>query len=129
MRKDELVRLYTLAGLTDDAESFTKSDIIDCIVAVRDEVNSLPPSSPPGRGSDCSSDEGQDADSEEDDTLPDLSSRARLGNPLRRRATTTNVSSSGSRPSKQGRSYSLGDVLGSSNRKSSRKSPTDSGHK
>ncbi|OSD08386.1 hypothetical protein PYCCODRAFT_1356579 [Trametes coccinea BRFM310] len=84
LRKDELVRLYTAAGLTEDAELLTKPEIVDCIIAARDDVAELPPSSP-GVGdsgsSDYSSDGGNVAGGEE----TDFGHRFRTG--LRRRAT------------------------------------------
>ena len=70
LRKDELVRLYTAAGLPDDAELLTKNEIVDCIVAARDDVVSLPPSSPgpaDSASSDYSSDGGNVAGGEETD--------------------------------------------------------------
>ncbi|THH29084.1 hypothetical protein EUX98_g5106 [Antrodiella citrinella] len=70
-RKDQLVRLYQLAGLTEDAELLTKHEIVDSIVAARDELAPLPPSSPPGAmdsgSSDYSSDGGNVAGGEETD--------------------------------------------------------------
>ncbi|CDO76425.1 hypothetical protein BN946_scf184781.g2 [Trametes cinnabarina] len=84
LRKDELVRLYIAAGLTEDAELLTKPEIVDCIIAARDDVAELPPSSP-GVGdsgsSDYSSDGGHVAGGEE----TDFGHRFRGG--LRRRAT------------------------------------------
>ncbi|KAK7054633.1 hypothetical protein VNI00_003096 [Paramarasmius palmivorus] len=105
LRKDELIRLYSLAGLSGDAEDLTKSDIIDSIIDARDDIASLPPSSPLGRGggfSDYSSDDGMPDDP---DVLDDETPRF-----LRRRATTNDVSrSSNSRPVKS-RSLSMGNV-------------------
>ncbi|KAI0636513.1 hypothetical protein C8Q77DRAFT_1188904 [Trametes polyzona] len=84
LRKDELVRLYEAAGLTEDAELLTKPEIVDCIIAARDDVADLPPSSP-GVGdsgsSDYSSDGGNVAGGEE----TDFGNRFRNG--IRRRAT------------------------------------------
>ncbi|KAG7448070.1 uncharacterized protein BT62DRAFT_751852 [Guyanagaster necrorhizus] len=108
LRKDELVRLYSLAGLSEDAEQLTKSDIVDAIIAARDDIASLPPSSPPGHGnsSDYSSDDGNVAEHERDDarSLPYLPS-------LRRRATTNDLGKSRGRPVK-GRSLSMGTFHG-----------------
>ena len=70
LRKDELVRLYTAAGLPDDAELLTKNEIVDCIIAARDDVAELPPSSPgvaDSASSDYSSDGGNVAGGEETD--------------------------------------------------------------
>ena len=107
MRKDELVRLYQLAGLTEDAEHLTKHEIVDSIVAVRDEVAPLPPSSPPGPldsgSSDYSSDGGNVAGGEETDI------GYRLRNGLRRRATVHDMARSLSRP-EQERCYSYGEL-------------------
>ncbi|KAI0362629.1 kinase-like protein [Trametes cingulata] len=84
LRKDELVRLYEAAGLTEDAELLTKPEIVDCIIAARDDVADLPPSSPglaDSGSSDYSSDGGNVAGGEE----TDFGNRFRNG--LRRRAT------------------------------------------
>ncbi|OBZ65718.1 Mitogen-activated protein kinase kinase kinase 12 [Grifola frondosa] len=89
LRKDELVRLYAAAGLTEDAELFTKHEIVDCIIAARDEVAELPPSSPgvaDSNSSDYSSDGGNVAGGEE----TDFNNRFRNG--LRRRATVHDLS-------------------------------------
>lgn len=89
LRKDELVRLYATAGLTEDAELLTKHEIVECLVAARDDIASLPPSSPPGAGdsgsSDYSSDGGNVAGGEE----TDFSTRSRHF--LRRRVTLHDV--------------------------------------
>lgn len=110
LRKDELVRLYALTGLSEDAEQLTKSDIVDAIITARDDIASLPPSSPPGQGnsSDYSSDEGNVAENERDDArgLPYVP----IGN-LRRRATTNDLGKSRGRPLK-GRSLSMGTFHG-----------------
>lgn len=84
MRKDELVRLYIGAGLSEDAELLTKPEIVTCILAARDEVAELPPSSPgvaDSASSDYSSDGGNVAGGEETDF------GGRFKNGLRRRAT------------------------------------------
>ncbi|KAI0748364.1 hypothetical protein C8Q80DRAFT_1103242 [Daedaleopsis nitida] len=84
LRKDELVQLYAAAGLTEDAELLTKPEIVDCIIAARDDVADLPPSSPgvaDSGSSDYSSDGGNVAGGEE----TDFANRFRNG--LRRRAT------------------------------------------
>ncbi|KAK0196827.1 hypothetical protein F5146DRAFT_970913 [Armillaria mellea] len=110
LRKDELVRLYALTGLSEDAEQLTKSDIVDAIITARDDVASLPPSSPPGHGnsSDYSSDEGNVAENERDDARG--ISYIPIGN-LRRRATTNDLGKSRGRPLK-GRSLSMGTFHG-----------------
>ncbi|KAF7793233.1 hypothetical protein EIP86_004343 [Pleurotus ostreatoroseus] len=105
LRKDELVRLYAAAGLTEDAELLTKHEIVDCIMAARDDIASLPPSSPPGAGdsgsSDYSSDGGNVAGGEE----TDFSIRSK--HILRRRVTLHDIE----RPTRRGlssdRCYSL----------------------
>ena len=84
LRKDELVELYAAAGLTEDAELLTKPEIVDCILAARDDVADLPPSSPgvaDSGSSDYSSDGGNVAGGEE----TDFGHRFRNG--MRRRAT------------------------------------------
>ncbi|TBU35504.1 hypothetical protein BD311DRAFT_734731 [Dichomitus squalens] len=89
LRKDELVQLYAAAGLTDDAELLTKPEIVDCIIAARDDVADLPPSSPgvaDSGSSDYSSDGGNVAGGEETDF------GTRLRNGLRRRATVHDLS-------------------------------------
>lgn len=108
LRKEHLIRLYTASGLfTDDAGSLTKKEIVEAIMAAREEVASLPPSSPPGRdgSSEYSSDDGNAAGGEETDFAP----RPSGSNGLRRRATMNNVGAVSARPSK-GRSYSLGNI-------------------
>lgn len=114
LRKDELVRLYTLAGLSDDCEAMTKSEITDAIVAARDDIASLPPSSPPGRGdgnsSDYSSDDGNVAENELDESeMTPRSGPSALA--LRRRATTNDFGRLNGRPLK-GRSVSMGHLNG-----------------
>jgi mitogen-activated protein kinase kinase kinase 13 len=106
LRKDELVELYAAAGLTDDAEVLTKQDIVEAIVAARDEIAELPPSSPPGRdggdSSEYSSDDGNVAGDEEfgvDNNLPGL----------RRRATINGLGRTNVRPP-QNRCLSLGHI-------------------
>ncbi|TFK42331.1 hypothetical protein BDQ12DRAFT_597055 [Crucibulum laeve] len=110
LKKTELLTLYTLAGLTDDAQSWTKSEIVAAIVAARDDFAEGPPSSPPGPGdglsSDYSSDDGNVAGDEETDALP----RVPRAEPLRRRATLNDVSMMNGRPTK-GRSSSMGNLL------------------
>ncbi|KAI3616708.1 tkl protein kinase [Moniliophthora roreri] len=105
LRKDELIRLYTLAGLSGDTEDCTKSELVDSIIDARDDIASLPPSSPLGRGggySDYSSDDAMpDDEPDEADETPRF---------LRRRATTDDVSrNSTNRPIKS-RSLSMGNV-------------------
>ncbi|KAF9246408.1 hypothetical protein BU15DRAFT_39606 [Melanogaster broomeanus] len=109
LRKDELVRLYVATGLSDDAESFTKPELVEAIVAVRDDIASLPPSSPPGRGegnsSDYSSDDGNVAGDEE----TDIGTKYRTLPGLRRRATVNGMGQLGVR-APQARSLSLGQL-------------------
>ncbi|KAF4576652.1 hypothetical protein EYR40_000899 [Pleurotus pulmonarius] len=108
MRKDELVRLYMSAGLLDDAEALTKHEIVDAIVAARDDVAELPPSSPPrgdGDSSDGSSDDGNVAGDEETDFAP------RRTSTLRRRVTINDVARTSSKPL-QKRSLSMGHFTG-----------------
>ncbi|KZT71371.1 hypothetical protein DAEQUDRAFT_127866 [Daedalea quercina L-15889] len=107
LRKDELVRLYIAAGLSEDAELLTKPEIVDCIVAARDDVAEVPPSSPPtaidSGSSDYSSDGGNVAGGEETDFT------GRLRNGARRRATVADLSqASRARPST--RCLSLGQI-------------------
>ncbi|KAF5389955.1 hypothetical protein D9757_003564 [Collybiopsis confluens] len=105
MRKDDLVRLYTLAGLSDDTESFTKSDLVQAIIDARDDLASLPPSSPLGRGgASASGSSDYSSDEPKEDPTP-------MAN-LRRRVTATDVTdvtreSSRNRPLKS-RSFSMG---------------------
>lgn len=109
LRKDHLIRLYTASGLfTDDTGSLTKKELVEAIMAAREEVASLPPSSPPGRdggSSEYSSDDGNAAGGEETDFAP----RPSGSNVLRRRATMNTVGAVSSRP-RNGRSYSLGNI-------------------
>ena len=107
LRKDELVRLYIAAGLSDDAELFTKPEIVDCLVAARDDLAELPPSSPPttynSGSSDYSSDGGDVAGGEETDFV------GRPRNGMRRRATMADMNHS-SRPRPADRCISLGQI-------------------
>ncbi|KAJ7172240.1 hypothetical protein C8R46DRAFT_141603 [Mycena filopes] len=106
LRKDYLIRLYTSAGLSDDADALTKTEIIDSIVAARDDVADLPPSSPRGGSSD---ERENDADEEEVTHTPTPAARSRYANGLRRRATVTETNGI-PRPGK-GRSLSMGHLL------------------
>ncbi|KAF9484664.1 hypothetical protein BDN70DRAFT_797394 [Pholiota conissans] len=111
--KVDLVRLYELAGLPDDGELFTKSEIIDALVNNRDDHASVPPSSPPARPSEAgsseeSSDDGHFAGGEETDAGP---RHVPNGHQLRRRVTLHEITKAPSRPLKA-RSLSMGNVLG-----------------
>lgn len=90
LRKNDLIRLYALAGLSDDADSLTKSELVDAIISARDDFPELPPSSPPGRGDNssdyCSSDDGNMAGDEETDVGSSHATSSN-GRGLRRRAT------------------------------------------
>ncbi|KAF9469339.1 hypothetical protein BDZ94DRAFT_1293737 [Collybia nuda] len=115
LRKVDLIRLYELVGLSDDAEALTKSEIVDAIISARDDLAELPPSSPPGRGdgnsSDyCSSDDGNVAGDEETDIGGPSGSTPNQYMGLRRRATIGDVSKNVGRPIK-GRSMSMGHLL------------------
>ncbi|KAF8136481.1 hypothetical protein EV363DRAFT_736842 [Boletus edulis] len=109
LRKDELVRLYIATGLSDDTESLTKPELVDAIIAARDDVASLPPSSPPGRGdgnsSDFSSDDGNVAGDEE----TDVGAKYTTAPSLRRRVTVNIVGQANTRALKT-RSLSLGQL-------------------
>lgn len=112
LRKPDLIRLYNVAGLLDDPELLTKFEITDAIVAARDDVASLPPSSPPGKGdgasSDYSSDEGNVAGDEETDVGCQLT---QSGPGTLRRRVTHDWGKTNARPIK-GRSLSMGHLLG-----------------
>lgn len=132
LRKDELVYLYTTAGLIPPSsfESLTKPEIVDAIIAARDDNEAgdedlveLPPSSPRA-GSECSSEgEGPEEDEEEDgdgnvaggeetDVSTAGSRRTRVGaSQLKRRATVNELGRGGglARPVK-GRSLSVGQL-------------------
>ena len=105
MRKDELVHLYNAAGLPDSAETFTKQEIVDAIVATRDDCLPVPPSSPPGASTGYSSDDGNIAGDEENDIPPQY-----IPNGLRRRATVNFPSRINEKPWK-GRSLSMSNLL------------------
>ncbi|KAL1721158.1 hypothetical protein EV715DRAFT_249550 [Schizophyllum commune] len=114
LRKNDLVRLYHAAGLSEDAESLTRQDIIGAIISARDDDDALgPPSSPPRDGlSDCSSDDGGNAaaDEDDDDVLPEVRASPMY---LRRRATYQGLDSNAFRkkPKTAARSMSMGNVL------------------
>lgn len=109
LRKPDLVRLYGLAGLPDDAELLTKHEIIDCLIGAREDYASLPPSSPVGRNDGSSSgslsDDGNVAGGEETDAAP--------VNPMcgtmRRRVTLHDLNKLDGRLPK-GRSMSMGNL-------------------
>jgi len=121
LRKDALVCLYTTAGLTPPSsfESLTKPEIVDAIIAARednddlDDSVELPPSSPRA-GSECSSegdvdDDGNVAGGEETDASVGGAKRMKTGaSPLKRRATVNELGrgSGVARPMK-GRSVSM----------------------
>jgi hypothetical protein len=134
MRKDELVYLYTTAGLTPPSsfESLTKPEIVDAIVDARedneggcDDSVELPPSSPRA-GSECSSegeaagedvdnDEGNFAGGEETDASMGASKRMKMGaSQLRRRATVNELGRGGAARPMKGRSLSMGQLGDSS---------------
>ena len=126
LRKDELVHLYTTAGLTPPSsfESLTKPEIVDAIIAARedneglDDSVELPPSSPRG-GSECSSegevdddddDDGNAAGGEETDVSMGGARRMRMGaSALKRSATANELGRGRARPMK-GRSVSMGQL-------------------
>lgn len=112
LRKPDLIRLYNVAGLPDDPELLTKSEITDAIVAARDDVASLPPSSPPGKGDGASSDYSSDDGNVAGDEETDVGSQLTQSGPgtLRRRVTHDWGKTIG-RPLK-GRSLSMGHLLG-----------------
>ncbi|KAF5331125.1 hypothetical protein D9619_005371 [Psilocybe cf. subviscida] len=112
--KADLIRLYHLLGLPDDAELLTKAEIVECVINARDDIASVPPSSPQGgttvaTSSEGSSDEGRLADEEEVDDLPVRNGPS--GSQLRRRVSHQEVTKSPMRPLKS-RSLSMGNVLG-----------------
>jgi mitogen-activated protein kinase kinase kinase 13 len=107
LRKEELVHLYNSAGLSENPEALTKQEIVDVIVAARDDFAPAPPSSPPGVSSGYSSDEGNAAGDEENNVLPRYEV---MSNGLRRRATTNYLSRPNEKPCK-GRSLSMGNLL------------------
>ena len=108
LRKDELVRLYAAAGLTEDAELLTKPEIVDCIVTSRDDIASLPPSSPPEAGSSGSSDYSSDGGNVAGGEETDIGSRFRNG--LSRRNTIHDLGRRSRRPLASDRCYSLPQV-------------------
>ena len=135
MRKDELIHLYTSAGLSPPSsfESLTKPELVEAIIGSRDEDDGieLPPSSP--RGSEYSSDGGVDADEIEEETqeaedgnvaggeetdagssLSKPNRRGSGGNALKRRATVNDLGKSGvgRRTNSQSRSLSMGRIGG-----------------
>jgi hypothetical protein len=122
--------LYDLVGLTEDADTLTKSDIIDAIVNARDDFASVPPSSPPGRAdcasSEYSSDDGNIAGGEETDIAGPR--RGPQGSQMRRRVTLNDFGKTPTRPVKT-RNASMGNLLAREGvplkRKASARSETD----
>jgi hypothetical protein len=111
LRKDELVRLYSAAGLSEDAEHLTKHDLVQAIISAREDVAEVPPSSPSGfTSSDGSSDDGHFAGGEETDIGNGYQS-VNGANGLRRRVTVQAVAPSArTRPAVTTRTMSLGTV-------------------
>ncbi|EPQ57864.1 hypothetical protein GLOTRDRAFT_114462 [Gloeophyllum trabeum ATCC 11539] len=120
LRKDELVRLYNAAGLSGDPETLTKPEIVEAIVAARDDVAELPPTSPPlaaaDNSSECSSDDGNFGGGEETDISAKYGAQV---NGLRRRVTVHDLGQQMSKSAK-GRSLSLGQLDCSEARKATR---------
>ncbi|KAF8724846.1 hypothetical protein AX14_008564 [Amanita brunnescens Koide BX004] len=106
LRKIDLIRLYNLAGLTDDPETLTKQEIFGAIIDAREDCASIPPSSIAGKSSDYSSDDGNTAG----DEATDAGGMDALDAPalnLRRRATLDELGKSNN-ITRKGRSYSMG---------------------
>ena len=122
--------MYDLAGLTENADTLTKSDIIDAIVNARDDLASVPPSSPLGRAdgasSEYSSDDGNIAGDEETDVAGPC--RGPHASQMRRRVTLNDFGKATTRPAKT-RNASMGDLLAREGvplkRKASARSETD----
>ncbi|TDL25008.1 hypothetical protein BD410DRAFT_72283 [Rickenella mellea] len=112
LKKDELMRVYSLAGLSDPPDDLTKTALITAIMSAREDGGDVPPSSPPGRtdghSSGYSSDDGNDGGGEETD-IP----RTSPHHLLRRRITVQDLGRTVSRPMK-GRSLSLNNALSQS---------------
>jgi hypothetical protein len=112
LRKPDLVRLYIIAGLPDDAELLTKHEIIDCLISAREDYASLPPSSPIGRNDGSSSgslsDDGNVAGDEETDVAP--VDPPALNETMRRRVTVQDFGAVNGRVPK-GRSMSMGNLI------------------
>lgn len=101
--------MYSLAGLPEDAELFTKHEIIDLLMEAREDYASIPPSSPVGRDGSSSgslSDDGNIAGGEETDATPIVHMGA---NGMRRRVTSQDLSKLNGRMTK-GRSMSMGNL-------------------
>ena len=119
--------LYSSAGLRDDADSLTKQELADAIVAARDVAGTAPPSSPPaaadGNSTEASSDEGNQAGDEQ-------SAFTRRPGTVRRRATVNELGKGGPRPA-QNRSVSMGSSTprpkSSENKKATRASSDNKG--
>jgi hypothetical protein len=126
LRKDELVYLYTTAGLNPPSsfESLTKPEIVDAIITLREDSESLddsvelPPSSPRA-GSEYSSegevgeDGGNTAGGEETDASMGVGAGSRRvrATPLRRSATVNEVrKSNGAGRAMKERSVSMGQI-------------------
>jgi hypothetical protein len=120
LRKDELIRLYASAGLSPafSFETLTKPEIVDAIVAIREEDDGaddaveLPPSSPRGESeysSEGDGDDGNVAGGEETDVGSRVGRTKSFTSQLRRRATVNDLGRGGARPMK-GRSLSMGQL-------------------
>jgi hypothetical protein len=85
------VNLFNMAGLRGDAELLTKPDIVDAIVAAREEIPGAPPSTRSSSSRLSDSDDGNAAGGEETDYV---TSKSRPDfTPIRRRATVNEVRS------------------------------------
>ena len=108
LRKDELVRLYGLAGLTEDPELFTKQEIIDCLITAREDLASLPPSSPAGPTSSASSEYSSDGGNVAGGEETDFGLRMR-GAPLQRHVSVHDLGHAAER-APPGRYFSYGEI-------------------
>jgi hypothetical protein len=120
-----------LVGLTENADTLTKSDIIDAIVNARDDFASVPPSSPLGRAdgasSEYSSDDGNIAGGEETDFADPR--RGPHGIQMRRRVTLNDLGKTTTRQPVKTRNASMGNLPAHDGvplkRKASARSETD----
>ena len=104
MRKDELARLYGLAGLDSTNEDLTKAELVDAIISSRIDEEEVPPSSPPGKtDGGSSSDDGNDGGGEETDAVQNTPR-----SPLRRRITVQDLGRGSHKATPMERTLSLG---------------------
>ena len=100
LKKDELIRLHEVAGIAGTTDELTKIELVDAIIAARENDDDVPPSSPPGPSTNGNSSGYSSEDAHDEENVDPL----RFS--LRRRPTAREFAKPSARPLK-GRSFSL----------------------